>query len=127
MKLTVPTDQGPMEVDAVGVSGTGDLFAVCRDEDQALGWALVHVPTGYFVGMFAAATDARNVARQLYAVAPQACALSDPGAFVPALPAGVAKWVSLVQRAQPVPPALLKTCAEYLAVRSRPDNGEPDR
>jgi hypothetical protein len=63
------------------------------------------------------------VARQLYAAAPDACNLTDPEAFVPALPPGVAKWVSLIKRAQPVPPALLKTCSEYVAAYPR-DTGK---
>jgi hypothetical protein len=127
VKLTIPTEQGLVEVEAVVVSGTGNLFAVRHEGSDYLGWSLVHVPTGFCVGSFAAATDARNVARQLYAVAPEACMLTDPDAFVPSLPPGVAKWVALVRRAQPVPPALLKTCAEYLAARRRRDPGEPDR
>jgi hypothetical protein len=59
------------------------------------------------------------VAWQLYTAVPAACALADLEAFLHAVPLDVRDWVNLVRVAQPVPVALLKSCAEYVADRHR--------
>jgi hypothetical protein len=128
MKITIATNQGPVEVDAELAPYTAGLLAVHQDppsseeedDDASETWLLTHVPTGYALGRYVRPANARNVARQLYAAASDAFTLTDPEAFTRAVPRDVRHWVQLIQAAQPVPVALLRTCAEYVADRPRP-------
>src|SRR5262245_43564934 len=128
MKITIATAAGPFEVEAEPAPHTDGHFAVRRDppdmeeEVDAATWNLTHVPTGYSLGRFVRPADAKNVGRQVYAAAPDACALTDPEVFVRAVPRDVRDWVQLILLAQPIPPALLKTCTEYIA--DRPASGK---
>jgi hypothetical protein len=117
----------------VPVPGTDGLLAVRRHRFwfryPSENWALVHVPTDKAAGLFRTAKDARDVALQLYAAAPDAWALRDEYAVVPALPAGVAAWVGYLMRSQrqsPCPPVVsLMPLSQFLAEREAKGAGKP--
>jgi hypothetical protein len=108
------------------VPGTNGLLAVRRHQAWFRlpneNWDLVHVPTDRNAGIFRTAKDARDVARQVYAAAPEAWALRDEHAVVDALPACTGAWLWFLMKAQrgsPYPPvASLTPLAQFLAEAS---------
>jgi hypothetical protein len=85
---------------------------------------LTHVPTGSFVGTFETAQDAGDAARQIYALAPAACAVSDLDAAKRAFPPGVGPWLVSLLKSRPTPVASLTPLAQFLAGREAQGAGE---
>jgi hypothetical protein len=116
--VTLGPSEQPQQIELEGfyVPGTDNTFAVnANDLGEGDLFNLTHIPTGWACAKDVTKLEAVWVARQLFAVCPEAWELDDMDAIREAVPHWVKQWIVDVMHAiqAAVPVCLLKSCPEY--------------